>query len=118
MPYTTNAACVLVNVRDARGTLVAVNYHLQGSMIPELNDAVQREMLLEYGFVTELDTPPTPEELAQERRIKECADAMDELDIAPTVGAPSARKALRANGYQFSNEAIAEALKWRRLQSQ
>jgi hypothetical protein len=48
--------------------------------------------------------------LRDQRKVRECIDALEWLGVYTNSGAPKARTALRSSGYRFTNEVICKAV--------
>jgi hypothetical protein len=120
MPY--RVTCHLVLATDEHGV---VHHHYEGAIINWLSDK-QRTHWLADGLVEEMATPDIDAmNLAESRirqqaadaeagRVRQCVDALNELDLPLGNGRPAVRAALEARGLRFSNETIAAAIKERR----
>ena len=113
----------LVVARDQAGML---HHTYEGSYIDWLSDE-QAEHFLSLDLVEPAAAPvedePSVPDLDEDQverpkrvalhRVSECAAALDGLCVPTSVGAPTARAALREGGYKFGNEIIASAVRWR-----
>jgi hypothetical protein len=120
MPY--KVACALVLAKDQHGV---IHHRYEGEIIRELNNQ-QRAQWLADGLVEEITEPQIDAiNLAEARhqkqadeaeagRVRQCVEALDDLDLPLSKGRPAVRAALEERGLRFSNETVGAALKARR----
>jgi hypothetical protein len=102
-----------------------VHHHYEGELIEWLSDE-QRDRWLADNLVEEItehqvDAINLAEarrqkqaDNAEAERVRQCVEALDDLDLPLSKGRPAVRAALEERGLRFSNETVGAALKARR----
>jgi cytochrome c oxidase cbb3-type subunit II len=110
----------------------------RGPVIEWLNEK-QRAHFLRLGLVTEIDAEPAPTPLPEpvdeivvaesddddpqdaaapdSGAVDQCVATLAGLQVPATAGAPTARTALRGNGFRFGNDIVAAAVRARKSPS-